>query len=193
MNIGIAPAIDTDIPSIQHILSHGLRSKMYRGDLAWGETVIDEARLQALVAEDIVYLARTEKAILAVFMLFWDDPARWGSQPPVARYLHRFVVAPGLRGQNIGGHIIDLICAEVARHDRQYLRLACPSGNKQLQAYHLQNGFIRADHKATPAHMQESTAYFERSVIDTIQDTQISAKKQSFFGKLQRHFGQKYT
>lgn len=190
MNIGIAPAIDEDIPDIQAILSHGLRSKMYRGDLAWGEAATDESQLKAIIAGGNMYVAYNEEDITGVFMLFWDDPARWGQQPPVAGYLHRFVVAPGLRGQNVGSQIIDLICAEVAKHGRQYLRLTCPSGNKDLQAYHLKNGFTRADHKATPAHLSEPVAYFERSATDGTPEAHAPTRKPSLIDKFRRRFDQ---
>ncbi len=162
VNIGIAPAIDEDIEDIRAILEHGIRSKMYRGDLAWGEAATDEKQLKAIVAGGNMYVAHTEEDIVAVFMLFWDDPGRWGQQPPVAGYLHRFVVAPGLRGQNVGSQIIDLICKEVAKNGRQFLRLTAPADNEKLKAYHLKNGFTRADHKANPTQLTEPIAYFER-------------------------------
>jgi ribosomal protein S18 acetylase RimI-like enzyme len=136
MQIGIAPAIDEDIEDIQAILEHGIRSKMYRGDLAWGENATDENQLMNIIAGGNMYVAYTEEAIIAVFMLFWDDPGRWGQQASDAGYLHRFVVAPGLRGQNVGSQIIDLICQEVAKHGRQYLRLTAPADNEKLKAYH---------------------------------------------------------
>ncbi|PID31166.1 hypothetical protein CSA80_04070 [Candidatus Saccharibacteria bacterium] len=190
MNIGIAKAIDEDIPDIQEILSHGMRSKMYRGDLAWGEAATDEKQLQAIVAGGNMYVARSEENIIGVFMLFWDDPIRWGAQPPDAGYLHRFVVGPGLRGKNVGSQIIELICAEVAKNGRQYLRLTCPSDNAQLKAYHQKNGFARADHKARPAHLSEPTAYFERTASSTTTSNE-KTKKLSPLAKLRPfRFGQ---
>lgn len=162
MNIAITKAIEEDIEDIQAILGHGIRSKLYRGDLAWGENVTDENQLKSIIAGGNMYVAYNEEDILAVFMLFWDDPARWGVQPPVAGYLHRFVVAPGLRGQHVGSQIIDLICQEVAKNGRQYLRLTAPADNEKLHTYHLKNGFARADEKACPTHLFQPTAFFER-------------------------------
>jgi GNAT superfamily N-acetyltransferase len=135
-----------------------------------------------------MYVAYTEEEIIAVFMLFWDDPARWGQQPPVAGYLHRFVVAPGLRGQNVGGQIMDLICVEVARHDRQYLRLTAPASNKKLQQYHLQNGFVRADHKANPSRLSEPIAFFERPTGNLTPEhfTGTASQGSRVFDKLRR-------
>jgi ribosomal protein S18 acetylase RimI-like enzyme len=166
---------------------------MYRGDLAWGEAATDQAQLSAIIAGGNMYVARAREQIVAVFMLFWDDPARWGQQPPTAGYLHRFVVAPGLRGQNVGGQIINLICDEVARHGRQYLRLTCPSDNQKLQAYHLKNGFTRADQKATPSHLSAPIAYFERPVNSDVNASHPVVPKAALLTKLRRHFGQKYT
>ena len=163
MNITISLANNQNIPEIEAILAHGVRSKMNHGDLAWGMTATDEGELEAIIAAGNMFVASRDGEIVAVFMLFWDDPARWGKQPPVAVYLHRFVVASGLRGQHIGEQIIALICKEIARRGRQYLRLTCPSGNKKLQDYHLKNGFTRADHKANPTQLTEPIAYFERA------------------------------
>ncbi|QQS20398.1 GNAT family N-acetyltransferase [Candidatus Saccharibacteria bacterium] len=190
MNIEIAPAIEEDIPDIQSILSHGIRSKMYRGDLAWGETTTDETNLKAIVAGGNMYVAHTDEEIVGVFMLFWDDLARWGKQPPIAGYLHRFVVAPGLRGQHVGSQIIDLICAEVAKQGRQYLRLTCPSDNEKLQSYHLSHGFVRADSKAVSSHLPQPMAYFERHVSGTTEQPSLAsqdAKKKFRFPFTQRY------
>lgn len=191
MDIGIAPAIDEDIPDIQAILSHGVRSKMYRGDLAWGEAATDEAQLKAIIAGGNMYVAYTEEDIVGVFMLFWDDPARWGQQPPVAGYLHRFVVAPGLRGQHVGSQIIDLICTEVAKHGRQYLRLTAPASNQKLQAYHAKNGFTRADSKAAPVRLPQPTAFFERPVTKAASTEPYDTSSPSHLAKLRHHFRQK--
>ena len=193
MQIGIAPAIDEDIEDIQAILEHGIRSKMYRGDLAWGENATDENQLMNIIAGGNMYVAYTEEAIIAVFMLFWDDPGRWGQQPSDAGYLHRFVVAPGLRGQNVGSQIIDLICQEVAKHGRQYLRLTAPADNEKLKAYHQKNGFVRADEKAHPSHATDPTAFFERLVSGEAQSNPSPRVKKSFAQKIRTvRFGRRY-
>jgi ribosomal protein S18 acetylase RimI-like enzyme len=193
MSIGIALAIDEDIPDIELLLSHGIRSKMNHGDLAWGATATDEGELEAIIAAGNMYVAYSEEDIVAVFMLFWDDPARWGQQQPVAGYLHRFVVAPGLRGQHVGEQIIGLMCEEIAKHGRQYLRLTCPSSNKKLQEYHLKNGFTRADHNASPAHLSEPVAFFERPVTGELAKVAQTSAKKSFAQKLRSvRFGQRY-
>lgn len=193
MNVGIVPAADEDIKDIQAILGHGIRSKLYRGDLAWGENVTDENQLKAIIAGGNLYIVRTEEDIVAVFMLFWDDPTRWGQQPHVAGYLHRFVVAPGLRGQHVGSQIIDLVCQEVAKNGRQYLRLTAPASNKKLQEYHLQNGFVRADDKAHPTHPSQPIAFFERPVSGDIQNEVKTPPKKSFAQRIRNiHFGQRY-
>jgi ribosomal protein S18 acetylase RimI-like enzyme len=193
VNIGIAPAIDEDIEDIRAILEHGIRSKMYRGDLAWGEAATDEKQLKAIVAGGNMYVAYTEEDIVAVFMLFWDDPGRWGQQPPIAGYLHRFVVAPGLRGQNVGSQIIDLICEEVAKNGRQFLRLTAPADNEKLKAYHLKNGFTRADGKAHPSHTTEPTAFFERLISGENQLDSAPRTKKSIAQKLRNiRIGHRY-
>lgn len=48
---------------------------------------------------------------------------------------------PGCVASMLASRIIDLMCEEIAKHGRQYLRLTCPSSNKKLQEYHLKNGF----------------------------------------------------
>ncbi|MBL8122153.1 GNAT family N-acetyltransferase [Candidatus Saccharibacteria bacterium] len=187
--IQIRLATPADIPDIQMILAHGVRSKMNKGDLAWGEAAADPGELEAIIEAGSMYIAYREQEIVGVFMLFWDDAIRWGKQPPIAAYLHRFVVASGLRGQHIGGKILELMCQEVARHGREYLRLTCPAANQQLQAYHLKNGFVRADAIARPAHTAQPMAYFERHVSG---DTEQRAAKQPLRKKFRLPFTQRY-
>ena len=188
MSIEIGPATNEEIPEIEAILAHGVRSKMYRGDLAWGETITNEDRLRATIAGGNMYLAYSGDDIIGVFMLFWDDPVRWGQQPPDSGYLHRLVVAPGLRGDNVGGQIIDLICHSLADQGRTYLRLTCPSGNQQLQRYHLAHGFVRADSKARPARSPDALAYFERPVIEKPEERNASESKPTLASRLRKSF-----
>jgi ribosomal protein S18 acetylase RimI-like enzyme len=188
--VNIRLATPNDIPSIESLLAHGVRSKMNRGDLAWGEKAADSSELEAIIAASNMYVAYTEQGVVGVFMLFWDDSTRWGQQPPIAGYLHRFVIAPGMRGQNIGSTVLELIYQEVARNGRQCLRLTCPANNQQLQTYHLRNGFVRVDAIAKPAHTAQPMAYFERHVSGTTE--QRSSAPQIVRKKFRLPFTQRY-
>ncbi len=185
MKINARPATNQDIPTVKAMLAHGMQGKHYRGDLAWDETSTDDESLSAIIEAGNLYIAEGPHGPVGTFMLFWEDPARWGQQPPIAGYLHRFVVGPGLRGQHVGDQILDLAAQEVANHGKQYLRLTCPAGNHRLQAYHLAHGFTRADSKATAQHTTTPIVYFERAVVDT-PEQQTQPTRRSFAQRLRQ-------
>lgn len=169
MNVTIRPATNEDMPTILSVLNYGVRNKIRRGDLAWGEKDIEPNSIIPFVQNGTAYIADLNGQPVGVFMLDWQDEINWGLQPPTACYLQRFAVAAGFGGQNIGGQILDLV-AETIKSQRNLssIRLVCPSSNAKLRAYYEKRGFIRADSKAKPAMPRTTVVYYERNVSDVL-------------------------
>lgn len=150
MNIQLRRASESDLQTIVGILNDGTRSKLRRGDLAWGMTDHDPEKVRAMVAQGIFYLAYSGETPVGVCAVAWQDPGIWGVQPPQAGYIQRFAVKGVMNGMSIGSRMLDLMLEEVAKTGRQYLRLAVPSGNTKLRTYYENHGFTRADAKVRP-------------------------------------------
>jgi len=182
MSLTIQRATPDDIPAVLEILNWGVKNKIRRGDLAWGENSIEASAIEPFIANGTAYLALLDGQIIGTLMLGWQDDINWGKQQQAACYLQRFAVAAGFSGQNIGGQILDLVASTVKEQGNlSSIRLVCPSGNPKLRAYYEKQGFSRADGKANPTLPRTDIVYYERIVSNT---APISSNKPSFISKL---------
>ena len=184
MELHLRKATENDLQTVLDILNHGTRSKIRRGDLAWGMSDHDPESVKQIIDQGMFYLAISGEAIVGTCALSWQDAHMWGNQPPIAGYIQRFASAPGYSGQGAGGKIMDLLVEEIAKAGRQCLRIAVPSNNIKLRAYYEAHGFTRADDRIIPpTHPSYSAAYYERQVSGSIQPQQTT-QRQGFFSKL---------
>lgn len=182
MNVALRRATAQDIPAIISVLNYGVRNKIRRGDLAWGEKNVEPASIEPYVQNGTAYIALLGDQIVGTLILSWQDEFNWGKQAPVACYLQRFAVAAGYGGQNIGGQILELVAKTIKEQGNlSAIRLVCPSANTKLRAYYEQQGFARADAKANPTMPRNTIVYYERSIAATIPETTL---KSNVFSKL---------
>jgi hypothetical protein len=178
MEVSIRKAVEADIPAIAAILDGATNSKLFHGDLAWGDKAYDERELAAAISRGTLYVAESDgQGMVATFRLELQDTARWGQQPRVAVYVERFATAGGFRGQKLGSGIFDQVAGLLKGSTLQYIRLICPTENSRLCRYHEANGFVRADHKAKPLTAGASVVYYERPVDPNQQEQQSVTKK----------------
>lgn len=183
MNIIIQRATTSDIPTILSILSYGVKNKIRRGDLAWGEKDVEANAIEPYVQEGTAYIALLDNQVVGTFVLDWQDEVNWGPQPQTACYLKRFAVATGYHGQNIGGQILDLLANTVkTQGNLSSIRLVCPSVNTKLRAYYEKQGFTRADSNAKPTLPRTDIVYYERIVVPSTGS--VPASRSGFLHKL---------
>lgn len=182
MSLTIQRATNAEIPAILEILNWGVRNKIRRGDLAWGENNLDAASVGPFIVNGTAYIALLDSQVIGTFMLGWQDEINWGKQQQSACYLQRFAVAAGYSGQNIGGQILELVASTVKEQGNlSSIRLVCPSANPKLRVYYEKQGFIRADGKANPTLPRTDIVYYERVVSDGVS---APSKKPNFISKL---------
>lgn len=183
MSLTIQRATTADVPTIVDILSYGVRNKIRRGDLAWGEKNIEAASVEPFIANGTAYIALLDSHVVGTFMLNWQDEINWGKQQQPACYLQRFAVASGYSGRNIGGQILDLVATTVNdQGNLQSIRLVCPSANTKLRAYYEKQGFGRADAIAKPLLPRTDIVYYERIVSNTSSRPQKPGFMSRLFG-----------
>lgn len=186
MEISIRPATNDDTQAIAQILDHAVKAKMFRGDLAWGDTAYTETALQQAITRGSLYVAELAgESVVATFQLEAEDRPHWGTQPPVALYIQRFATANGFRGQKLGAQILDLIGQVTRSKGLHFIRLVCSSKNPKLCAYHEAHGFIRADHKANPMTSLVSMAFYER-LVDPAYREPVDDDKRGLLQRLRR-------
>jgi GNAT superfamily N-acetyltransferase len=136
-----------DATSIAAILSDATQFKVKHGDLSWGSGAWTEQKVLSDMASSEMYIVRREGAVVATLCLQWDDLYYWGTQPPVAGYLHRLAVREGFHGSSIGAWAIDWAARQVILRGRNLLRLDCDSANTSLCGYYERQGFARVGQK----------------------------------------------
>lgn len=182
MTVTITRATAQDIPAVISVLNYGVKNKIRRGDLAWGETDIDPASITHFVQNGTAYIASIDEKIVGTFMLDWQDEVNWGKQPPSSCYLQRFAVAAGYGGQNIGGQILEQVAKIIKEQGAlSSIRLVCPSANTKLRAYYEKQGFVRADAKAHPTLPRQHIVYYERAIGDATPEAALKTSPWSKF------------
>ncbi|RZJ58871.1 MAG: GNAT family N-acetyltransferase [Acidovorax sp.] len=121
--ISVRQACGSDAASLIAIMDDATRYKVERGDLAWGPHG-DSARRVARAIER-------------------DDEPYWGTQPPVAGYLHGLAINNGFHGAGIGSWVMGWAQRHVSAQGRGWLRLDCSAGNPGLCRYYERCGFVR--------------------------------------------------
>jgi ribosomal protein S18 acetylase RimI-like enzyme len=142
MNLSIAKATLEDAAAIAAIMTQATQFKLDHDDEAWGHGEYTIKEVSDPISKGFSYVVRLDDEAVAAFHLVWQDGMMWGPQEPVAGYMHQLGLKNGWHGQGIGRQVIDWAAKEVARNNRQFLRLDCPPGNTSLRQYYEGLGFI---------------------------------------------------
>lgn len=134
-------AQDRDVNEIVSLLTEGAeRQRGFEGTAGWPIPYpLDQVAIG--VRQGIFYVAEIDGRIVATFALHWDDPRFWGSQPPIAGYVHKLAVRKAMAHQEIGRRTIEWIAHHVRASGRTVLRLDCLSTNRRLVAFYESLGF----------------------------------------------------
>jgi ribosomal protein S18 acetylase RimI-like enzyme len=140
-----------DIPALAQILNDALAYKLRHGDSAWGRKGWTDTGVQQSLGQSEVYVIEQDGRSVATMSLSWQDEKYWGTQDPVAGYVHRVAVRDGFHGLGLGSFAIDWCATQVSARNRPCLRLDCDQRNTKLCAYYEALGFARAATRPMPA------------------------------------------
>jgi GNAT superfamily N-acetyltransferase len=99
------------------------------------------AAIRVRVQSGTLYVVRHGGEAVGFFSLETAPSRWWPPDAAAALYLGGMVVARSVRGQGIGRLILEWCAAQVARLERQSLRLDCHAGNPWLCQYYEAHGF----------------------------------------------------
>jgi ribosomal protein S18 acetylase RimI-like enzyme len=142
----IRRATAADIPALTQIRNDAHAKKVAHGDYAWGKEGdgFSETWVRNNVSQREMYVVELDGTLVGTFVLDLDDERHWGSQEPIAGYVHGLCVRQGFNGRGLGNFMLDWCANKVSGMNRRFVRLDCAAHNAKLCAYYESLGFIRA-------------------------------------------------
>jgi ribosomal protein S18 acetylase RimI-like enzyme len=157
--VTIEPARPDDLDEVLEILSAAASWLKERGIDQWPDP-FPRARVEDSLGRDELYVARAGEEIAATFTLQWEDELFWGTQPPVAGYIHAVAVRREHAG--LGPALIDWAAAAVRDAGRPLLRLDCMRDNSRIREYYEALGFEHCGDRRVGG--QFDASLYERAV-----------------------------
>jgi ribosomal protein S18 acetylase RimI-like enzyme len=158
----IRKAAVEDVPALTQILNDAVAYKLSHGDSAWGKVGWTEMGVQQSLDRGEVHVVEQDDMPVATMSLSWQDEKYWGTQDPIAGYVHRVAVRNGFHGLGLGSFSIDWCANQVSARNRRYLRLDCDHRNKMLSAYFEALGFTLVATKPMPELGDYVASLYER-------------------------------
>ncbi|WP_338692580.1 GNAT family N-acetyltransferase [Streptomyces sp. Q6] len=140
-------ADDTDLATLVRLRDDAARWMLAQGITGqWQPGQLDENHFRQSMARGEVWLAEADDRVAGAWEVWWEDEDAWGSQPPVAGYVHRLMVDRGTR-PGTGRLLLSAAERRVAAAGRTLVRLDCLADNARLNAYYLDAGYRVVGHK----------------------------------------------
>jgi ribosomal protein S18 acetylase RimI-like enzyme len=160
-------AQESDIPDITGVLTNATQYKLAQGDTSWGEGGWLPHEIKERMDDgSTFYLVKIKDEVVGTVSLAWHDDRNWGDRPGDAGYMHQLAVKEGYHGRGIGGQINDWLAEEVAKANKQFLRLDCDAHNAGLCTFYERQGFVRVGTHTRPDNEMGSyeAALYERAI-----------------------------
>ncbi len=141
--IRVRVAGPSDVPAIVEALTEAAaHQRRFEAGGGWPVPFPREPVEEGIRRQEF-HLAERGPAVVGTFSLSWDDPRFWGSQPPVAGYLHKLAVRRTEAHRGVGRQLIEWTARRTRSTGRTLLRLDCLRANARLVAYYEAAGFQR--------------------------------------------------
>lgn len=167
-DLRVRPAAEADLTALVRLRDDAARWMLTRGITGqWQPGELDEDHFSRVMTEGEVWLAEADAGIAGAWELWWADEAAWGSQPPVAGYVHRLMVDRSIAAPGTGRLLLRAAERRVAAVGRTCVRLDCLAGNEPLNAYYREAGYRvvgRKEGKPQPGGPPKSFTLMEKEL-----------------------------
>lgn len=132
-----------DVPVLVRLRDEAARWQIARGIAQWKPGELGEDHFRARLADSEIWLATLgpDGPVAGAWELWWDDPAAWGPQPPVAGYVHRLMTDRAIAPAGTGRRMLAHAERRVRAAGRALCRLDCRANNPRLRAYYASAGY----------------------------------------------------
>ncbi|MEU8551969.1 GNAT family N-acetyltransferase [Streptomyces roseoverticillatus] len=136
-------ADEHDLTELTRLRDDAARWQTSRGIDQWKPGQLGEDHFRARLEDGEVWIAThgPDGPVTGAWELWWDDPAAWGPQPPVAGYVHRLMTDRRTAEPGTGRHLLTEAERRIAATGRTLCRLDCLSSNPRLRDYYEAAGY----------------------------------------------------
>ncbi|MFC0597738.1 GNAT family N-acetyltransferase [Streptomyces palmae] len=106
-----------------------------------GELGVDHFRARLREGEVWLAFLGPDGPCAGAWELWWEDPAAWGPQPPVAGYVHRLMTDRQSAPPGTGRELLAAAERRIAEAGREVCRLDCLADNPRLRRYYQEAGY----------------------------------------------------
>ncbi|WP_128381066.1 GNAT family N-acetyltransferase [Streptomyces cavernae] len=170
-DLRVRPATEADLATLVRLRDDAARWMLARGITGqWRPGELDEDHFRRIMAHGEVWLAQADGRVTGAWELWWEDEAAWGTQPPVAGYVHRLMIDRGTAARGTGRLLLRAAERRVAAAGRTRVRLDCLAGNARLNDYYRDAGYRvvgRKEGKPQPGGAPKSFTLLEKELRPT--------------------------
>ena len=139
----------SDLPFIYRLFDKAMVYQKRNGYPVWPD--YDRAVLQQDIKDQRQFKVLTQQGTQGVFSICYSDPIVWREcDQGDAIYLHRIVVNPVFKGQELVRKVLDWARAQAKEQKLPFIRMDTWADNPTMIAYYQRFGFEIVDHYTTP-------------------------------------------
>ncbi|MFF2410358.1 GNAT family N-acetyltransferase [Streptomyces sp. NPDC058092] len=136
-------AVESDVGELVRLRDEAARWQAGRGIDQWRPGELGPAHFLARLGDCETWLAASgvNGPVVGAWEVWWEDPAAWGEQPPVAGYVHRLVTDRTAAPAGTGRVMLAEAERRIASFGRDICRLDCLADNPRLRGYYEDAGY----------------------------------------------------
>lgn len=117
-----------------------------------GSAPFEKEEVESMIEAGDFFVVTTNRLVSGTVSITEIDERVWGERRDdnEALYVHKLATSDELRGQNVGGKIIDWVAEKARNEGRRSVRLDCSYTNQRLCNYYKQRGFKEVERKNIP-------------------------------------------
>lgn len=145
----VLPATLNDLPVIYWLFEKAIAYQKENGFVGW--QTFDRNYLQADVEKELLFKLTREKELVCIFCICYADPLIWREKEQGdAIYLHRVVVHPDHRGEQLFGNVFEWAIVHARQLQRRFVRMDTWADNQKIIHYYSGYGFRFVEEYKTP-------------------------------------------
>ncbi|MEC4019209.1 GNAT family N-acetyltransferase [Streptomyces sp. H27-D2] len=141
--VSFRQADESDLPELVRLRDAAAQWQIEHGIDQWKPGELGPSHFRARLHGGEVWIATLgpEGPTVGAWELWWDDPAAWGQQPPIAGYVHRLMTDRETAPPGAGRIMLSEAERRISDSGRAMCRLDCLADNTRLRRYYEDAGY----------------------------------------------------